>query len=85
MNENDFEETETPTFQDECSAARALTFASVCNAILALRASSSSVLGIYEGHLPGAHSLADSALMHLLFAVDHEKANAFFDSQRGAK
>ena len=80
---NDYEQTETPTFAEECAAARAATFASVCNAILALRTSSSSVLGIYEGHLPGAHSLADSALVHLLFAVDPEKANAFFE--RGAK
>ena len=70
-------ETMTPT------AARAATFDSVAAAIVELDKSAGTVGFVYQANLPGAHSLALSALMHLLFSVDHERALAFFKTLRG--
>lgn len=65
------------------AAARAATFDSVAAAIRALDASASTVGLVYAPNLPGAHSLAASALLHLLFSVDHDRALAFFKTLRG--
>lgn len=76
-------ETATPTFDEERAAARAATFDSVSAAFVALRASSDAVGQVVQPNLPGAHSLAMQALMHLLFSVDHARAKAFFDTLYG--
>lgn len=63
--------------------ARAAVFDSVAAAFIELDRSADTVGKLYQAHLPGAHSLAGSALLHLLFSVDHERALAFFKELRG--
>lgn len=75
--------TTEPTETLTPAAARAATFDSVAASIRALDASAPTVGLVYAPNLPGAHSLAASALMHLLFCVDHERALAFFKELRG--
>lgn len=76
-------ETTTTTFDEERAAARVATFDSVAAAIVELDKSAEAVGLVYQANLPGAHSLAGSALMHLLFSVDHARALAFFKARRG--
>lgn len=79
---NDTATATAPTLADEQAAARAATFASIAEAVIALDKSSRACLGVPVSGMHSAHSLAGSALMHALFLCDHARAVAFYDELR---